>query len=594
MKTIVLMLFSGLLFCFYSQDIRVERAVPNPGANDWGNDISVYNFQPLGRMSGVQKSDNTLYVAVNDTMSTSNLGIVVYTSTNSGSSWMLYPTGITYRDQLQNLKMVKSPDDSIYVFFNNYSVISCWNVNSGSVNMFTNYPAGYRDFDVVCSSTGSLYLLADLLANRDVRIFGSTNGGFSWGSSLYLSSTGAEIKGSISGTGDTILINYYGVTIQPDTATSAIRSVRYRETTPGTLSITGSFTTPIPFDGLLRKQFKAASGNGEAWLVYTQGQDGTRIIYGMKSIDQGVSFGAPEVLSVSSNTDNYFFDIRYMPETGNGGPGFAFIYYSDSLQTGSPDSSSDKLMFSIASYGGSFGPPVQVSSIPPCYSDAMYIPQLISMPLSNDIGALWVGENASGRKLYWDRLLAVIPVELSSFNASINGKAVELSWSTTTETNNSGFAVERNVSGTWMQAAFISGNGTTTIPQRYTYTDYLGEVSAGIIKYRLRQVDFNGSTEYSDIIEVNLSAVSSYLLEQNYPNPFNPSTKISYSIPEKSFVQLKIVDMLGRQVEELVNTEQAPGSYNIEFNGSSFASGMYIYTLKAGSTILTKSMLLVK
>lgn len=596
MKLFTSILLFGFLFSVFPQSMRIESAIPNPvNISDWANDVTVSNFHPLGKMSGVQKSDGTLFVVVNDTMATSNLGIIVYTSTNSGASWTLYPTGISYRDQLENLKMVKSPQDSIYVFFNNYSVITCWNVLTGSLNQFTNYPAGYRDFDVVCSSTGSLYLLVDLLANKDIRVFGSSDGGYTWTYSLYISSTGAEVKGSMSATGDTLLINYYGVAIQPDTATSAIRSVRYRESTPGTLTIAGTFSTPIPSDGVLRKQFKSASGNGEAWLVYTSGGDGVRLVYGMKSLDGGTTFGLPEIISNSSGSDNYYFDIKCISDIGNGNSGFMLIYYSDSLQSGVPTNATDKILYCTAPYGGSFGTPVQISNTPPVFSDRMYIPQLLPMPYSNnDIGALWVGENASVRKLYWDRLLATVPVELTSFTASIHGKDVDLSWTTSTETNNNGFAVERNISGKWHQAGFVKGMGSSTLPQNYSYRDNVSNIDAGIIKYRLKQIDFDGSFEYSNIIETNSSAPLQYTLEQNYPNPFNPSTKINYTIAENSSVSLKIYDILGNQVSELVNKNQEQGSYVVDFNGSRLSSGVYLYVLKAGSTTLSKTMMLIK
>lgn len=611
MKLFTFVLVCGFQFSIHAQNIPVENAIPNPVSSiDWFTDLTVYDFHPVGRMSGVQKSDGTLFVAVNDTLATSNLGIVVFTSTNSGTTWTLYPTGVSFRRQFQNLKMVKSPQDSIYVFFNNYSVISCWNVLTGSYNEFTNYPAGYRDFDVACSSTGSLYLLLDLLANNEIRIFGSANGGFTWPGSLFLSSTGAGVRGSMSATGDTLLINYYGVLIQPDTSTSAIRSVRYRESAPGTIAIAGSFSTPIASAGTQRKQMMAASGNGEVWLVYTLGPDGARAIYGMKSIDKGTTYGAPQLISLSPATDNYYFDIRYISNIGNGNSGFALIYYSDSLQTGSPTNNSDKLMFCTAPYGGSFNSPIQISDVPPVFSDRMYIPKLVPMPFSNnDLGALWVGEDASVRKLCWDRLLATVPVELTSFTAEVHGKIVNLLWTTSTEINNKGFAIEKNTSGTWQQIGFVNGIGSSTLLHNYYYSDDISDVNATSVKYRLKQIDFDGTFEYSPVVEVSLSVPSSYSLEQNYPNPFNPITKIRYSISSNvknqiSKVVLKVYDLIGNEVAVLVNEEQQAGHYEVEFSaqggsafgvdGSNISSGVYFYKLQAGEFIQTKKMILLR
>jgi Secretion system C-terminal sorting domain len=86
----------------------------------------------------------------------------------------------------------------------------------------------------------------------------------------------------------------------------------------------------------------------------------------------------------------------------------------------------------------------------------------------------------------------------------------------------------------------------------------------------------------------------SYQLEQNYPNPFNPATTISYSIPKESRVSLKIYDVMGREVAELVTGRQAAGSYNVEFDASSLASGTYFYKLTAEDFISVKKMVLLK
>jgi hypothetical protein len=88
--------------------------------------------------------------------------------------------------------------------------------------------------------------------------------------------------------------------------------------------------------------------------------------------------------------------------------------------------------------------------------------------------------------------------------------------------------------------------------------------------------------------------VKSYSLEQNYPNPFNPATNISYSIPQESQVSLKIYDVMGREVVELVNGKQTAGNYKVQFDASSIASGTYFYKLSAGEFISVKKMVLLK
>jgi len=87
---------------------------------------------------------------------------------------------------------------------------------------------------------------------------------------------------------------------------------------------------------------------------------------------------------------------------------------------------------------------------------------------------------------------------------------------------------------------------------------------------------------------------SSYTLEQNYPNPFNPATTIAYSIPQESQVSLKIYDVMGREVVELVSGKQLAGAYSVEFDAASLASGTYFYKLTAGEFISVKKMVLLK
>jgi hypothetical protein len=85
-----------------------------------------------------------------------------------------------------------------------------------------------------------------------------------------------------------------------------------------------------------------------------------------------------------------------------------------------------------------------------------------------------------------------------------------------------------------------------------------------------------------------------FFLEQNYPNPFNPSTKITYSIPEVSFVTLKVYDVLGNETATLVNEEKTPGNYEIEFIAANLPSGIYFYKLITNNFIETKKMMLLK
>lgn len=99
--------------------------------------------------------------------------------------------------------------------------------------------------------------------------------------------------------------------------------------------------------------------------------------------------------------------------------------------------------------------------------------------------------------------------------------------------------------------------------------------------------------QLTDVNE-NPTIVNNFNLEQNYPNPFNPSTTIKYSVAERSNVNIKVYDMLGKEVANLVNTVKEAGSYEVSFNASNLASGMYVYSITAGNFTSSKKMMLMK
>jgi len=95
-------------------------------------------------------------------------------------------------------------------------------------------------------------------------------------------------------------------------------------------------------------------------------------------------------------------------------------------------------------------------------------------------------------------------------------------------------------------------------------------------------------------VNEHLSFVNFYSLSNNYPNPFNPSTKISCTIPERSNVSLKVFDLLGSEVAELVKGEIDAGTYDVTFNAANLPSGVYFYQLKAGDFVEIKKMVLLR
>jgi len=218
------------------------------------------------------------------------------------------------------------------------------------------------------------------------------------------------------------------------------------------------------------------------------------------------------------------------------------------------------------------------------------------------LGKLNDGTFPSTKENLLNQILAffdiTVPVELTFFTASSASGNVTLNWSTATETNNMIFEIERSKDNSeFALIGFVEGRGTTTERQEYSYIDK--DVTTGKYFYRLKQIDFDGTFEYSDVVEVDASPVS-FSLEQNYPNPFNPITNISYTLPAESQVKLSVYNPLGENVETIVNEKQDAGKYDAVWKAGNHSSGVYIFPLDAVSfngnkqTKISKKMFLLR
>ena len=218
----------------------------------------------------------------------------------------------------------------------------------------------------------------------------------------------------------------------------------------------------------------------------------------------------------------------------------------------------------------------------------------------------------TGDAEYSDSIQVFLPNALAYFEGSRKSDGVHLQWGTAAESNMFGFDIERGDSSSnasWTKIGFVAGYGNTYDPHDYTFIDNAISSDIEHYDYRLKVISLDGSYEYGDTLRIDFTTSvkdeddqilpSSLALEQNYPNPFNPVTKIKYTVPaNKTFtptdVVLRIFDMLGKEVATLVNEKEAAGVYQIDFDGSNLASGIYFYRLSAGNKVLTRKMILLK
>ncbi len=191
-------------------------------------------------------------------------------------------------------------------------------------------------------------------------------------------------------------------------------------------------------------------------------------------------------------------------------------------------------------------------------------------------------------------VLSTVPVEFSSFAAtSVNGK-VNLVWETASETNNKGFEVQRSVDNqTYSNIGYVNGNGTTTKTSKYSFTDDYN--STGKVYYRLKQIDFDGTSDFSKVIEVESNVITGFELFQNYPNPFNPSTSINFTVSESGLATLKIFSVTGEEVANLFNQAVEKGTvYTVNFNAANLNSGVYFAQLSQGNSVKNIKLILNK
>lgn len=214
-------------------------------------------------------------------------------------------------------------------------------------------------------------------------------------------------------------------------------------------------------------------------------------------------------------------------------------------------------------------------------------------------GTVIAGTHGNG--VFSTTIADALPIELASISAEDRGNAVFLAWTTATEVDNSGWAIERREGSSnaiwnsnYSNIGFVAGSGTSASPKQYSYVDQ--NLLPGLYEYRLKQFDRDGTFNYSKEVQVDVaSAPKVFFLSQNYPNPFNPTTTIEFTIPEDGRAVLKVYDIVGKDVATLLDENRKAGVYQqVVFDASRFSSGVYFAVLQSEGRQLLKKMLLIK
>jgi hypothetical protein len=191
-------------------------------------------------------------------------------------------------------------------------------------------------------------------------------------------------------------------------------------------------------------------------------------------------------------------------------------------------------------------------------------------------------------------LVEILPVELTSFEAVLNGDEIVLTWKTASETNNAGFEIQQSVNGgEWTKAAWLPGQGNANYP--VSYESRLRDVEPGHYRFRLKQVDFDGSFEYSNIVEIANELPGTHFLSDAYPNPFNPNTTFTLTVSRAQEVTVAMYDILGRHVRTLYEGQlEANDPMTFQVNAADLPSGTYTYVVSGENFRDSRNVVLLK
>ncbi len=429
-------------------------------------------------------------------------------------------------------------------------------------------------------------------SGTNILLVRSTDQGVTWSSPVNVSGSNLSVQGSVPAVGPNgeVYVAWYGYDFTSE-------NIYFDKSTDGGLTFGNDIVvSPCPNAWFPSMAVDISGGtyNGNIYVTWNDERNGDGDIFLSKSTDGGTTWSAALRINndpVSNGREQYWPWIT-VAESGE----IDLIFY-DTRNT--PNNNTIEAYLARSTDGGETFTnellSTQQSPTNTPNSDVRFGDYIgIDAYGGNIVVPVWTDERAGGVNMdIYSANITPLPVELISFNGSTSGGKNILTWQTSTEKNNHGFEIERSTDKkVFTTRGFVNGNGTTTQPHNYSFTE---EGVNGKVYYRLKQFDFNGDYNYSNVIEINSVNSPEYQLAQNYPNPFNPTTLISYSLPYDGNVSLKVYDVLGREVKTLVNGFQQAGVHSINFNAAEMNSGVYFYKMEAGNYFSSiKKMIVIK
>jgi hypothetical protein len=205
--------------------------------------------------------------------------------------------------------------------------------------------------------------------------------------------------------------------------------------------------------------------------------------------------------------------------------------------------------------------------------------------------------NDEGYQLVPVRTSSGLPVEMTGFDAVQSGSSVELTWQTASETNNAGFHVQRKIEGTWADLGFVESkapSGTTESPQTYRYA-VEEELAPGTHRFRLEQVDLDGTPHPSRVEVVEVRMEEALILSAPAPNPASGQAQVQFAVREAAETTIAVYNVLGQRVRTLYEgTPQAEQTRNLTLEASSLSSGTYFVRMQADGKTVSRRLTVVK
>lgn len=173
----------------------------------------------------------------------------------------------------------------------------------------------------------------------------------------------------------------------------------------------------------------------------------------------------------------------------------------------------------------------------------------------------------------------LLPVELVSFDALGSGTDIVLQWETASETNNAGFEVQQQTDFAWRTIAFVPGRGTTAEAQ--TYTHQVPGLMPGAYRFRLKQMDFDGTASYSPVVEATVSLNTELAVAPATPNPFRQTTTLRFAVQTTQLLEAGLFDLLGRRVRTLFSgVAEADVLHTLHVDARDLPEGIYVVRLR--------------